>query len=135
VAAVIQQQKGSVGYVELSYALENKFTMASLKNKSGNFIVPSLESTAAALEGADIPADLRFSVADSSGAQAYPIVGATWILAYDVMKDAAKADALKAFLTWALTDGTSIAEELNYAPLNASLQALALAKVDMIHGG
>ncbi len=135
VAALIQQQKGSVGYVELSYALENKFTMASLKNKSSNFIVPSLESTAAALEGADIPADLRFSVADSPGAQAYPIVGATWILAYDVMKDAAKADALKAFLTWALTDGTSIAHELNYAPLNANLQALALAKVDMIHGG
>jgi phosphate transport system substrate-binding protein len=135
VAAVIQQQKGSVGYVELSYALENKFTMASLKNKSGNFIVPSLESTKAALEGAEIPGDLRFSVANSPGAQAYPIVGATWILAYDVMKDAAKADALKAFLTWALTDGTSIAEELNYAPLNANLQALALAKVDMIHGG
>jgi len=135
VAALIQQQKGSVGYVELSYALESKLSMATLKNKAGNFVVPSLESTAAAATGVDIPADLRFSLSDSPGAQAYPIVGATWILAYETMKDPAKADALKAFLNWALTDGTSVAQELNYAPLGDDLQARALAKIDMIHGG
>lgn len=135
VAALIQQQKGSLGYVELSFALESKLPMATLKNKSGNFVVPSLESTAAAATGVDIPADLRFALSNSPGAQAYPIVGATWILAYDTMKDPAKAEAIKAFLTWALTDGTSIAQELNYAPLGDDLKAKALAKVDMIHGG
>ncbi len=135
VAALIQQQKGSLGYVELSFALESKLPMATLKNKAGNFMVPSLESTAAAATGVDIPADLRFALSDSPGAQAYPIVGATWVLAYDTMKDPAKATALKAFLTWALTDGTSIAQELNYAPLGDDLKAKALAKVDMIHGG
>ena len=135
VAALIQQQKGSLGYVELSYALESNLPMATLKNKAGNFVVPSLESTAAAATGVDIPADLRFALSDSPGAQAYPIVGATWILAYDTMKDPAKADALKAFLTWALTDGTSLAQELNYAPLSDDLRARSLVKVDMIHGG
>ena len=135
VAALIQQQKGSLGYVELSFALESKLPMATLKNKAGNFVKPSLESTAAAATGVDIPADLRFALSDSPGAQAYPIVGATWILAYDNMKDPAKANALKAFLTWALTDGTSIAKDLNYAPLGDDLKAKALAKVDMIHGG
>jgi phosphate transport system substrate-binding protein len=132
VAAVIQQQAGSIGYVELSYALESKLTMASLKNKAGSFIVPSLESTSAAAKGAQFPADLRFSVADSANADAYPIVGATWILAYDKMSDPAKVAALKAWLTWALNDGTAIATDLGYAPLPADLKALALAKVNEI---
>jgi len=132
VAAVIQQQAGSIGYVELSYAIESKLTMASLKNKAGNFIVPSLESTSAAAVGATFPEDLRFSVSDAEGAQAYPIVGATWILAFDKMKDSAKAAALKAWLTWSLNEGTAIAEDLGYAPLPDDLKALALAKVNAI---
>jgi phosphate transport system substrate-binding protein len=132
VAAVVQQQAGSIGYVELSYAIESKLTMASFKNKAGNFITPSLESTSAAAEGATFPEDLRFSLSNSAGAQAYPIVGATWILAYDKMKDPAKAAALKAWLTWSLNDGTAIAQELGYAPLPADLKALALTKVNAI---
>jgi phosphate transport system substrate-binding protein len=132
VAAVIQQQAGSIGYVELSYALESKLAMASLKNQAGTFITPSLESTSAAAKGAQFPADLRFSVADSANADAYPIVGATWILAYDKMSDPAKVAALKAWLTWALNDGTAIATDLGYAPLPADLKALALAKVNEI---
>ena len=132
VAAVVQQQEGSIGYVELSYAIESNLTMASLKNAAGNFIVPSLESTSAAATGADFPEDLRFSVANSPNADAYPIVGATWILAYDKMADPAKVAALKAFLTWSLTDGTAVAEDLGYAPLPDDLRALALAKVNAI---
>lgn len=132
VAAVIQQQAGSIGYVELSYAIESKLTIASLKNKAGSFIVPSLESTSAAAVGATFPEDLRFSLSNSDGAQAYPIVGATWILAYDKMKDPAKAEALWAWLTWSLDRGTAIAEELGYAPLPDELKALALAKVNEI---
>ncbi|MHB1342951.1 MAG: phosphate ABC transporter substrate-binding protein PstS [Thermoleophilia bacterium] len=134
VAAVIQQQAGSVGYVELSFALESNMPVATLKNKAGNFIKPSLETTSAAAVGVTFPDDLRFSLSDSDGTGAYPIVGATWILAYDKMADTAKADALKAYLTWVLTEGDSIAEELNYAPLPDNLQALALAKVDAING-
>lgn len=132
VAAVIQQQIGSIGYVELSYAIESQLTMASLKNQAGNFITPSLESTSAAAAGAQFPEDLRFSVANSASAEAYPIVGATWILAYDKMSDPAKAAALRAWLTWALNDGTAVATDLGYAPLPDDLRTLALAKVDEI---
>ena len=82
VAAVVQQQEGSIGYVELSYALESGLPMAALKNQAGNFVVPSLESTSAAADGATFPEDLRFSVSNSPNPDAYPIVGATWILAY-----------------------------------------------------
>jgi len=132
VAAVVQQQAGSIGYVELSYATESGLTMATLKNQAGNFITPSLESTSAAAVGVEFPEDLRFSVSNSAGAQAYPIVGATWILVFDKMKDAAKVQVLKAWLTWSLNDGTAIAEELGYAPLSEELKALALEKIDSI---
>lgn len=132
VAAVILQQPGTLGYVELSYALESGLPVAALKNKAGKFITPSLESTSAAAVGVEFPEDLRFSVSDSPGTDAYPIVGATWILAYDKMKDPAKAAVLKAFLTWALENGTQIAEELNYAPLPDELKAMAMQKVNSI---
>jgi len=132
VAAVVKQQAGSIGYVELSYALEAGLSVAALRNQAGNFVTPSLASTSAAAQGAQFPEDLRFSVADSPNPEAYPICGATWILVYDQMKDPAKAAALKAFLTWALTEGTPIAEELGYAPLPEDLRAKALAKVEQI---
>ena len=132
VAAVIKQQAGSIGYVELSYAIESQLTMATLKNKAGNFVTPSLESTSAAAVGVTFPADLRFSLNNSDASGAYPIVGATWILAYDKMKDAAKANILKAWLAWALNDGTAVAQDLGYAPLPDELRTLALEKVDAI---
>ncbi|MHB1345728.1 MAG: phosphate ABC transporter substrate-binding protein PstS, partial [Thermoleophilia bacterium] len=102
VAAVIQQQEGSIGYVELAYATEVGLPTVSVRNQAGSFIAPSLASTSAAGAGVDFPADLRFSLSDSPAPEAYPIVGATWILAYDSMADPAKAEALRAFLTWAL---------------------------------
>lgn len=132
VATVVQQQAGSIGYVELSYATESGLAMATLKNKSGNFIVPSLESTSAAAVGVTFPEDLRFSVSNSDGAQSYPIVGATWILVFDKMGDAAKVDALKTWLSWSLNEGTTVAEELGYAPLSEELKALAQEKIDSI---
>ncbi len=132
VAAVVQQQNGSIGYVELSYALESGLSMATLENAAGNYVEPSLESTALAGEGVEFPDDLRFSLSNSSADQAYPIVGATWILAHGPMEDPADAEALQAFLTWALTDGDGVAQELGYAPLPDNLQELALEKVDAI---
>jgi phosphate transport system substrate-binding protein len=132
VAAVVQQQEGSIGYVELSYALESGLPMVSLQNQAGNFVKPTLESTSAAAEGATFPEDLRFSISNSPNPEAYPIVGATWILAYERMADAAKVAALKAWLTYSLTEGTALAEDLGYAPLPDTLRELALAKVDAI---
>ena len=132
VAAVIQQQPGSIGYVELAYAIESKLAVAALKNQAGSFITPSLESTTAAAAGVEFPDDLRFSVANSPAADAYPIVTATWILAFEKMKDANKAEALKSFLTWALSEGEDVAHELGYATLPDNLKAVALQKVGSI---
>lgn len=133
VAAVVKQTEGAIGYVELAYAVQNNMTMAQMKNKSGNFITPSLESTSAAAEGIEIPDDLNLTVSNSANPEAYPIVTVTYILAYDKIPDANKATALKAFLTWALGDnGTAIAEELGYAPLPSALKEAALAKVALI---
>ena len=132
VAAVVKQTVGAVGYVELAYAVQNKMAVANMKNKSGAFVAPSLESTSAAADMAQIPADLNLSVSDSVNPAAYPIVTATYILAYDKMPDAAKAAALKAFLTWALNDGTSVAQQLGYAPLPSAVRDAAIAKVNAI---
>jgi phosphate transport system substrate-binding protein len=133
VAAVVLQTEESIGYVELAYAVLNNMTMAEMKNAAGNFITPSLESTSAAADGIEIPEDLNLTVSNSANAQAYPIVTVTYILAYDKMPDASKAEALKAFLTWALgDDGTAIAKELGYAPLPSALKDAALEKIALI---
>jgi phosphate transport system substrate-binding protein len=135
VAAVVKQTEGAIGYVELAYATQNGMTMAALKNQSGSFIAPSLESTSAAAQGIQIPADMNLLplVSNSANPQAYPIVTSTYILAYDKMPDAGKAAALKAFLTWALGDeGNAVATDLGYAPLPADLKSAALKVVALI---
>jgi phosphate transport system substrate-binding protein len=133
VAGAITNTENSIGYVELAYAVLNNMTMASVKNAAGNFIVPSLESTSAAAELDVIPADMNIKVSNSAIPEAYPICTATYIIVYDKMTDPAKAEALKAFLTWSLgPDGTAIAEDLGYAPLPDSLREAALAIVEKI---
>jgi phosphate transport system substrate-binding protein len=134
VAACIKQNAGAVGYVEQAYALANNFTFASVKNKSGDYIAPSLEGASAAAVGLDIPDDLRISTIDAPGAQAYPITALTFLLVYqDVCKagaDAGKAKALKAWLDYAEGAGQDAAAELQYAKLPDDLLTKAQAKID-----
>src|SRR5204863_5316868 len=79
VAGAVKQTEGAVGYVEQAYALQNNFTTADIKNKAGQYVAPSLQSTTAAGEGLTVPADLRFSAINaSSNPQAYPIASATF---------------------------------------------------------
>jgi phosphate transport system substrate-binding protein len=132
VAAAIAQSDGGLGYVELSYAIQNDLAVASMVNSDGTAVEPSLASTAAAADGITIPDDLRFNILDVGG-DGYPIAGATWILAYTCGYDTNKADALKAFVTWALQDGDAIAEDLLYAPIGDALQAKALQNVERIN--
>ena len=132
VAAAIKQNEGGLGYVELSYAMDNQLKTALMKNSAGKAVAPSLESTAAAADTAQIPTDLRFNIKNVGG-DGYPIVGATWILAYECGYTADKAAALKDFLKWALTSGDGTARELHYAPLGASLKTQSLANVDKIN--
>jgi phosphate transport system substrate-binding protein len=134
VAACVKQTDGGLGYVEQAYALANNFTYASVKNKAGNFVEPTLESTSAAGDGLTVSDDLRFSAIDAPGDQAYPIASGTFLLVYQDMcksglsKD--KAAAVKEWLNYALGDGQAVAKELQYAPLPANIKTKAQAKVD-----
>jgi phosphate transport system substrate-binding protein len=134
VAAQIQQNPGAVGYIELSYAITNSIPVADMINESGTAVTPTLASTAAAADGITIPNDLRFNILGVGG-EGYPIAGATWVLAWTCGYDDNTAAMLKDFLTWALTEGDSLAEDLLYSPLSDSLEARALTKVEMINSG
>jgi phosphate transport system substrate-binding protein len=134
VAACIKQNAGSVGYVEQAYALANNFTFASVKNKSGDYIAPTLASTSAAADGLQIPDDLRISTIDAPGKTAYPITALTFLLVYQdackAGKDQAAAKRVKAWLQYAEGAGQSVAGELQYAKLPDALLTKAVAKVD-----
>lgn len=118
VAGQIKTIKNSIGYVELAYAVENKLTFASLKNRSGAFVAPSIATTTAAAAAAkNIPADFRVSLVNQPGKNAYPIVGLTWLLVYEQQKDATKGEKLVQFLNWSTRQGQKMAAPLLYAPL------------------
>ncbi len=132
VTAAISQQPGGIGYVSYEFAAEAGIPVAAVVNDDGNAVLPSTESVSEAGTTAEVPEDFRFNILGIGG-DGYPIAGATWILAYTCGMDADKADALKSFLTWALTEGDGVAEELNYAPLPDELEARVLEQVDRIN--
>ena len=121
VTALIKQTPGAVGYVEYGYAANNKLAMASLQNKSGNFVAPTIESGAATLASVTLPADFRAFITDPEGANDYPIATFTWLLVKKTYTDAAKAAAIKAFVNYGLTTGQQAAPELGYITLPASV--------------
>jgi phosphate transport system substrate-binding protein len=119
VAGQVKNTKNAIGYVELAYAFENKLPYATLQNKSGKFVEPSIKSTSAAAAGAakHMPADYRISLVNQPGNDVYPIVGFTWLLVYEHQKDAVKGKKLGEFLKWELHKGQKMASPLLYAPL------------------
>jgi len=132
VSGQVKQTPGTIGYVELIYALQNKMPYAELKNAAGDFVKPTIESVTAALATAEIPDDFRFSMTNAPGKDAYPIAGATWLLVYQQQKDAAKGKKLVEFLKWAAKDGEKMAKDLQYAPLPDNLQQRVLARINDI---
>ena len=132
VSGQVKQVPGTIGYIELAYAKQNKLPYADVKNSSGNYITPTIDSVTEALATADIPDDFRFSMVNPPGAQAYPISGTTWLLVYAEQKDHAKGEKLVQFLKWAYSDGEKLAPGLDYAPLPDALIKRALEKVQSI---
>ncbi|HKM48433.1 MAG TPA: phosphate ABC transporter substrate-binding protein PstS [Terriglobales bacterium] len=118
VAGSIRQLQGSIGYVELIYAVQNNITYGSVRNAAGNFVKASLDSvTAAAASAPKMPADFRVSITNAPGKDAYPISSFTWLLIPAQSKDAAKGKILADFLNWMVTDGQKMTAALSYAPL------------------
>jgi phosphate transport system substrate-binding protein len=117
VAKYVKDTKGAVGYVELTYALENKLSYASLKNHKKQVVKPDTQSVLNAAKAAEIPDDFRqLSITDADADQAYPISGVVFLIAF-TKQQPGKGKALVDFLTWVLHDGQKRCEALHYTPL------------------
>ena len=124
VAGMIRQMQGSIGYVELIYAVNNKIAYGSVKNAGGQFVKASLDSvTAAAASVKSMPADFRVSITNAPGKDAYPIASFTWLLIPTPSKDPAKGKIIADFLNWMVDDGQKMTADLAYAPLPESVVA------------
>jgi phosphate transport system substrate-binding protein len=122
VAGSIRQLQGSIGYVELIYAVQNNITFGSVKNAAGNFLKASLAGvTAAAASAPSMPDDFRVSITNAPGKDAYPISSFTWLLIPMQSKDSSKGKILADFLNWMSTDGQKMTSELSYASLPANV--------------
>ncbi|HVP65458.1 MAG TPA: phosphate ABC transporter substrate-binding protein PstS [candidate division Zixibacteria bacterium] len=134
VAGMIRQIDGSIGYVELIYAIQNNIPFGSVKNKAGNFIKASLESTTAAAAGAaaKMPPDYRVSITNADGKDAYPLASFTWLLIPQQSKDANKGKILQDFLKWMATDGQNDTKQLSYAPLPKEVVERVLKTINTI---
>ena len=134
VAGLVKATPGSIGYVELAYAVQAKMTYGPIQNKDGSFVLPSIEGTTAAIEAAaeTLKKDNRSSIVNQAGKDSYPIAGMTYVILATNPTDKAKAAAMNDFFSWVLGAGQDEAKKLQYAPLPASITALdtdTLAKV------
>lgn len=130
IASTVLRTNGAIGYVEQAFAAGNKLPVPLVKNSAGNFVAPTTENVSAAAAGITIPDDLRFSLTNASGANSYPIVGATWILVrQQTYTDASKAQALTDFIYWGLTDGQGATSRLGYAPLPEAMRKKSIEQL------
>jgi len=132
VTALIKQTPGAVGYVEYGYAVNNELTTASLQNKAGSFVAPTIESGAATLASVSLPENLRAFITDPEGPNDYPIATFTWLLVKKAYSAPAKAAAVKAFVTYGLTTGQAVAPELGYIALPESVVTKVRAVLDTV---
>lgn len=134
VAGQVRQQPGSIGYVELIYAVQNKIDFGLVENSRGRFIRASLAGvTASAAAAASVmPKDFRVSITNAPGTDVYPISSFTWLLVYQNQKDKTKGKVLTDFMHWMLRDGQKYCEDLAYAPLPAQVVALEEAALEKV---
>ncbi|MBS1849770.1 MAG: phosphate ABC transporter substrate-binding protein PstS [Acidobacteria bacterium] len=134
VAGQIRQLQGSIGYVELIYAVQNKIPYGVVKNAAGEFVKASLQSTTAAAGSVkNMPADFRVSITNAPGKDAYPISSFTWLLIPVQAKDANRGKIIADFLNWMLVDGQKLTTELTYAPLPENVVAKVKETVKQVH--
>jgi phosphate transport system substrate-binding protein len=133
VAGMIRQMQGSIGYIELIYAVQNKISYGIVKNAAGEFVKASLDSvTAAAASAKSMPADFRVSITNAPGKDAYPISSFTWLLIPAQSKDPAKGKILSDFLSWMVDSGQKMVADLTYAPLPASVAAKVKEEIKQV---
>jgi phosphate transport system substrate-binding protein len=135
VAGLVKQTPGSFGYVELIYALQNKMSYGTIKNRRGNFVKPTIASTSLAADTA-LPDDMKVDLTDTDAAEGYSISGFTWILVYKEQyyanKPEEKAKALVNLLWWMTHEGQKYADPLHYAPLSKAAVGKAEKQIKSI---
>jgi phosphate transport system substrate-binding protein len=132
VAQIIKGTDGAIGYVDLSDAKASGLVFASIKNKDGKYVQPTLDGATAALEGATVNANLTYDPLNAGGAKSYPITAPTYILVYTTQSDAAVGNALKGFLDYIYGAGQGLAATVDFAKLPADLLSQAKAQVAKI---
>ncbi len=134
VAGTIKQTPGAIGYVELTYALQNGIPTARIKNPAGEFVAPSVDAVTKAAAGAaaNLPDDLRVSITNAPGAGAYPISGFSWVLVYRAQQECDVASALLKYLWWGVHEGQAFSAPLHYAPLPAGVVSRCEAKLKSV---
>ena len=132
VAQIVEATDGAIGYVDFSDAKAAGLVYASIKNASGKYVAPSIDSATAALEGATVNANLTYDPLNASGAGAYPITSPTYILVYSTQSDANVSAALKGFLNYIYGTGQDLAPTVDFAPLPSATLAKAKAQVAKI---
>jgi phosphate transport system substrate-binding protein len=135
VAQIIKDNKGAIGYVDLSDATASGLKFASIKNKAGKFVEPSAESASAAGDGITVKPDLTFAAINADGEQSYPITYQTWVIVYQKQADPEKGALVKAYLNYLLTDGQKMLADLDFAPLPKSIQDKAIAQLAQLQVG
>ncbi|HEY4338236.1 MAG TPA: phosphate ABC transporter substrate-binding protein PstS [Puia sp.] len=136
VAGLIKQTPGSIGYIELAYAIQNGMPYAKMQNKAGKWINPSIASVTAAANVA-IPADSKVSLTNTDAADGYPISGFSWVVVYKDQnyngRSKDRAANLVKLLTWMIHDGQKFSNDLNYAPLSAAAVKVGDAQLKSIN--
>jgi phosphate transport system substrate-binding protein len=134
VAGLVKQTEGSIGYVELIYAVQTKISYGEVQNASGEFVSASLAgvSAAAAADAGKMPEDFRVSITNATGKSVYPISSFTWLLVPAKIADPAKKKAIVDFLKWSLGDGQNATEALSYAKLPKEVVARELKAISKI---
>jgi phosphate transport system substrate-binding protein len=133
VAANVQKIAGAIGYVDIADAMKNKMTFVALKNKAGHFVVPTQDSIEAAAANANFKVKgMAPDLLDQPGKDSWPIVTATYVLAYEKGADAAKQKGVVDFFTWSLNNGGKMAEELGFVKLPASVVKMVEAEMKNI---
>ena len=134
VAGLVKQTPGSIGYVELIYAIQNKIAYGSVQNQAGEYVRASTQtvSNAAAVAATQMPKDFRVSITNAPGKDVYPISSFTWLLIQDSPRDRQMGKTFADFIRWALTDGQKYAAELGYAPLPKSVVDLEMQRLGQL---
>ncbi|HET7013141.1 MAG TPA: phosphate ABC transporter substrate-binding protein PstS [Streptosporangiaceae bacterium] len=135
VAQIVKSTPGAVGYVDYADAKASGLTYASVKNKAGNYVAPSVDGATSAAQNATVKPDLTFSAIWAAGAQSYPISAQSYVLVYQSQSSTSTTANLKGYIGYLLGDGQKLLTQLGYAPLPSNIDQQATAQLSKIGSG